>query len=145
MRSPAGDHVWLDGPHGSFTPDVAASDDLVLIAGGVGIAPMMSILRTMAAAGKHRTQRAIRLVLTDRPGRGLFLDELHRMATVLDLTILELHGAPLTTGTITDLVAAQAETDYYVCGPPSLVDAATSAFDDLHIPEYRVHTERFDI
>jgi len=42
----------VDGPYGAFVPDRFGDiDTLVLVAGGVGIAPMMSILRTMADRG----------------------------------------------------------------------------------------------
>src|SRR5207244_589503 len=55
-----GSKVWLDGPHGSFTADVAPDGDgLVLLAGGVGITPMMSMLRTLAERSDTRTHRLV--------------------------------------------------------------------------------------
>ncbi len=50
--------VGLDAPHGSFVLDVAA-DAVVLIAGGVGIAPILGILRELAARGDRRKVRLI--------------------------------------------------------------------------------------
>lgn len=49
----AGRRVFLDGPHGHFTPDLEAAG-LVLIAAGNGVTPIMSILRTLADAGDAR-------------------------------------------------------------------------------------------
>ena len=46
-----GRSVFLDGPHGSFTLDGLRSDRFVFIAGGVGITPMLSMLRTLADRG----------------------------------------------------------------------------------------------
>jgi ferredoxin-NADP reductase len=46
-----GRRVYLDGPHGQFTIDGVRSSGFVFIAGGVGITPMMSILRTLADRG----------------------------------------------------------------------------------------------
>ena len=43
---PPGQRVFLDGPYGAFTANSEPADMLVLIAGGVGITPMMSIVRT---------------------------------------------------------------------------------------------------
>ena len=45
-----GRRVYLDGPHGRFTfAHVAGGDGFVFLAGGVGITPMLSMLRTLAA------------------------------------------------------------------------------------------------
>ena len=49
-----GRSVFLDGPHGSFTLDGLASDRFVFIAGGVGVTPMLSMLRTLADCGDTR-------------------------------------------------------------------------------------------
>src|SRR5262245_51048127 len=49
----AGRRVYLDGPYGAFTIGNPA-DMHVLIAGGVGITPMMSMLRTLADRGDSR-------------------------------------------------------------------------------------------
>jgi predicted ferric reductase len=46
-----GRRVYLDGPYGQFTIDGVRSTGFVFIAGGVGITPMMSILRTLADRG----------------------------------------------------------------------------------------------
>ena len=53
-KVPPGRRVFLDGPYGAFTADSAPADMLVLIAGGVGITPMMSIVRTFADNGDKR-------------------------------------------------------------------------------------------
>ena len=50
-KVPVGQRVYLDGPYGAFTIDRNPEDMHVLIAGGVGITPMMSILRTLADRG----------------------------------------------------------------------------------------------
>ncbi len=49
-KVPVGQRVYLDGPYGAFTIGNPA-DMHVLIAGGVGITPMMSMIRTLADQG----------------------------------------------------------------------------------------------
>ena len=50
---PVGQRVYLDGPYGAFTIGNPA-DMHVLIAGGVGVTPMMSMIRTLADRGDKR-------------------------------------------------------------------------------------------
>lgn len=50
---PVGKRVYLDGPYGAFTIGNPA-DMHVLVAGGVGVTPMMSMIRTLADRGDKR-------------------------------------------------------------------------------------------
>lgn len=139
-----GDRVWVDGPHGNFTPADNVSNPMVLIAGGVGITPMLSILRTAAASGRHGHKRPILLILTDR-GERLFRGELALLANMLSLSIEELNGERLSVDAITARVPDLWVADYYVCGSPSLVSAAVSALAEIRVSPDRIHTERFDL
>ncbi|MDQ3966209.1 MAG: hypothetical protein M3246_07145 [Actinomycetota bacterium] len=49
-----GTTVYLDGPHGAFTVDRHEGPGFVLIGAGVGVTPLMSILRTLADRGDVR-------------------------------------------------------------------------------------------
>ena len=46
-----GDTVYVDGPYGNFSMDEHHCEDIVYIAGGIGSAPVMSMLRTFADRG----------------------------------------------------------------------------------------------
>jgi predicted ferric reductase len=46
-----GTRAYLDGPHGAFSIDRYPAAGYVLIAGGIGITPILSMLRTMADRG----------------------------------------------------------------------------------------------
>lgn len=135
-----GDRVWLDGPHGGFTPDEGAGR-LVLIAGGVGIAPMMSILRTAHRSGRHspRRRRPVTLMLTDEPGQVLFRLELRRLARDLDLTVHD-HVA---VADVPELLADPERLDYLICGPPAMVRDAVSTLTSSGVPRAQVVTEQF--
>jgi predicted ferric reductase len=137
-----GDFVWVDGPHGAFTP----RDDttgIVLIAAGVGITPAMSMLRTAYGA---QDNRPMRVILLDRPGHGLFRQELHQLRDELALELHELGRVRLTAEVLEPLLPPgllRGQHDYYICGPPLLVEHATEALVELDVPDDRVHTERF--
>ena len=45
---------WVDGPFGAFTLDRKPAAGFVFVAGGIGIAPVLSMLRTLADRGDRR-------------------------------------------------------------------------------------------
>ena len=148
-----GDPMWVDGPYGAFTSDDAVGKGgVVMISGGVGVTPMMSILRTAAARGDHR---AFRLVLViSKPQDVLFRPELAAIASVIDLEVSEVLRGPRgsdpaaqATGLATALASLPdpASWDYFVCGSPSLVASSFAACEVLGVPDEQVRTEQFDM
>ena len=137
-----GQKVWLDGPHGSFTPDAPERvDGLVLIAGGVGITPMMSMLRTLAERGDRRLHR---LVLAERPDQPLFGPELEVLTRRLDLDVLRTAGRRVDADLLAEILPrARGRLEYYVCGPPGLLTGSLAALDQLGVPPGRIHSEQF--
>lgn len=153
---PPGSPVWVDGPHGSFSVDLKRTTGLVLIAGGVGITPMMSMLRTLA---HRRDRRPHRLVVVARTMDDLlFRAELEQLSERLDLTVVELlrHPPPGWTGAtgavdealLTSVLPGpfrRNQLDYFICGPPAMVMDVLAELDALEIPHPRIHTEQFDM
>ncbi|HVE96866.1 MAG TPA: ferric reductase-like transmembrane domain-containing protein [Pseudonocardiaceae bacterium] len=151
-----GSPVWVDGPHGAFSVDLKCSTGLVLIAGGVGITPMMSMLRTLA---HRRDRRPHRLVVAARTiDELLFRGELRVLKERLDLTVVELVRQPPqgwtgASGAIDEeLLTAllpgkfrRNQLDYFLCGPPALVIDVLTVLDSLDVPRPRIHTEQFDL
>jgi len=152
---PPGSPVWVDGPHGAFTSDIGICEGFVLIAGGVGITPMMSMLRTAADRADPRPYRL--LVVARSPEDLLFRAELGSMRHRLDLEVTEvlrrpLHGWDGHTGDLgVSLLAMVLGTverpdhlDWFLCGPPGLVDDALAVLDVLDVAPARIRTELFD-
>ncbi len=151
-----GRRVFLDGPHGSFTLDGLASDRFVFIAGGVGITPMLSMLRTLAARGDPRP---VLLVVAGRTADEL----LHRadgehLEDSLDLRVVEILEEPpedwdgevgrFTQDTLDRALPrrrGREHVDVFICGPGPMVAAATRIVSDHGIPSKRIHTELFDV
>lgn len=139
-----GSKVWLDGPHGSFTAEAAGGGDgLVLLAGGVAITPMMSMLRTLADRGDTRAHR---LVVAERGNEPLFADELAVLGRRLDLHVTRTGGRRIDAALLAGVLpggAARDRLDYFVCGSPSLMAGSLAALEQLGVPAGRVHTEQF--
>lgn len=150
-----GQPVWVDGPHGSFTSDVKACEGVVMIAGGVGITPMMSMVRAAADRGDPRPHR---LVVVARSHEDLlFRDELGYLREELDLEVTEVlrrphpgwdgHTGEINVGLLTAVLGADQHgwLDYFLCGPPGLVTDTLAALEALGVPGERIHTEQFDM
>jgi predicted ferric reductase len=151
-----GDSVWVDGPHGAFTLDLRRTTGLVMIAGGVGITPMMSMLRTLAHRRDQRPHRL--LMVAGTVEELLFRAEVRQLAQRLDLTVVELLRRPPprwtgATGTIDEQLLTKVlpgkfrrnQLDYYLCGPPAMVADVLTVLDGLDVPHPRIHTEQFDM
>ena len=149
----AGDLLKVSGPFGAFTFTGTDAESIVLIAGGVGITPMMSVLR----------------YLTDTAWRGeifflygarsteefLFREEIERLERRFPNlhVIAAMQRAPGTVwlgpeGTITKEMITAAVPDIvsrriHLCGPPGMMGAMRTELAELGVPEAQLHTEAF--
>ena len=88
---PVGRRVYLDGPYGAFTIGNPA-DMHVLIAGGVGVTPMMSMIRTLADAA---TSGPVILLYGSKDWESItFREELEALKARLDLTVVHVLQNP---------------------------------------------------
>lgn len=148
-----GDTLELRGPIGGyFTWEVGEGGPLLLIAGGSGVAPLMSILRHRVQA---RDDTPVRLLYSARSYEGLlYREELDGMAQTSDdfaLTYtLTREQPPGWTGdrrridrAMIEASGFSAETRAFVCGPTPLVEQVAADLVALGYPEARIKTERF--
>jgi len=91
-KVPVGKRVYLDGPYGAFTIDRNPADMHVLIAGGAGITPMMSMIRTLADGGD--TRPVILLYGSKDLASITFREELEALKLRLNLTIIHVLQDP---------------------------------------------------
>ena len=86
-----GRRVYIDGPYGAFTIGNPA-DMHVLIAGGIGITPMMSMIRTLADQGD---KRPVILLYGSKDWESItFREELEAMEGRLNLTVVHVLANP---------------------------------------------------
>ena len=152
---PPGTPVWVDGPHGAFSGDIGHCSGFVLVAGGVGITPMMSMLRTAADRGDRRPYRLV--VVASRPEDLLFREELGFLRSCLDLVVTEVmrrptddwegHYGDLGFGLLSLVLGSTEQpesVDFFLCGPPAMIHDSLEVIDALDVDPGRVHTELFD-
>ncbi len=148
---PEGQRVYLDGPYGAFTIGNPA-DMHVLIAGGVGITPMMSMILTLADQGDTRP---VTLLYGSRDWESItFREELEALKKRLKLTIVHVLADPPAgwtgeQGFITaemfkrHLPPPYADHEYFICGPNMMMDAIEKALGELNVPLSKYHSERY--
>jgi propane monooxygenase reductase subunit len=143
-----GDRLELTGPFGVFT--LRDSDaELVFVGGGAGMAPILSLLRSMAERGIQR--RATFFYGARTQGDLCFAEELASIADKLPnftyLPALSHEDWTGETGLITDVVKRLrgnlAGAHAYVCGPPPMVEAAIPLLETLGVEDKRVYYDKF--
>lgn len=148
-----GTRAYLDGPYGHFTLDESDARPLVLVGGGVGMAPIMALLRELRA---RQSQRTLVVVQTNRDiAQQLYTAELEAMTSELDLRVHYMLSAPpadwdgltgLPDATLLQQVVRVPPQDcvYYLCGPPAMIDTLEHGLlSRLGIPAGQVVSERF--
>jgi ferredoxin-NADP reductase len=130
-----GDAVVAAGPRSAFAP-VSTARHHLLVAGGIGVTPMLSHARAAARWG-----RSFELFYGHRPGAGA-----HR-AELADVCGPRLRAFEQAAGLLDALGAALADqpmgTHVYVCGPAPLMAFVEETAAGLGWPGDRVHAERF--
>jgi len=153
-----GEVAYVDAPYGTFGIDRRSSAaGYVFVAGGVGIAPILSMLRTLADRSEAASHgRPLWLFYGNRVWeRVAFREELDRLTGVLPLRVVHvlLEPPPGWTGEsgyvtreVLDrhLPAGRAQLECCVCGPTPMTRLVERALADLGVPAARVHSEIFD-
>ena len=146
-----GTRLLLDGPHGSYRPRRHA-ERFVLIAGGIGITPIVSLLRTAADAGDRRP--FVLVYGSRRWEQVTFREELEHVQQRLDLRVVHVLTEPplawageaghIDTALLARQVPAElGRADVFLCGPPPMLTAALNALERLGVPPEHVHAEQF--
>jgi propane monooxygenase reductase component len=142
----AGDELRFTGPSGAFHLRDTARP-ILMVAGGSGMAPILSLLRTLAV---ERSDRTVRFFYGARTERDLFYAELigelgegladFDYVPVLsdtDRFVHEAAGEFLESG-------AMGDPEIYMCGPPPMIDAMIELATERHgIDEGRIFHDKF--
>lgn len=140
--------AYLDGPYGNLSVDGRAEPGVALIAGGVGLAPLLGILRQMRLTGDPRK---VKLIYGNRVVNQIaYRDELGAQ----DVSYV-LSGPPETwrgeTGFIDAALIDRAfsatefsEWVFVMCGPAIMMDIVEDHLIERGTPSHHILSERFD-
>ena len=146
--------AYVDGPHGSLTLEGKDATGIGLVAGGIGIAPLIGLLRELSLTGDPRPRT---LIYADKdPSQIVHQDELERLNEEPATSVVQVFDAPPDdwtgeTGYVTEALLArhfplEAWNDwlFVLCGPPPMLDAVENALISLGVSPERILSERFD-
>ena len=146
--------AWIDAPYGTFSiDDYPQAHGYAFVAGGIGIAPVMSMLRTLA---DRRDRRPLVLFYGNRAwDRVVFREELDALAPRLNLRVVHVLLEPAADwngecGFVSEdvlmrhLPPERHRFHCFLCGPTPMTRSVERALSALGIPAAHVHSEIFD-
>jgi 3-ketosteroid 9alpha-monooxygenase subunit B len=139
-----GDSVRVLPPGGLFVLN-SETNPAVMFAGGSGITPIISIIKTALAT----TKRAVKLIYANRDEASIiFKAELDQLLGEFGERLQIVHCLDdvdgfLTASRVGELIAGLAAAEYYVCGPGAFMDVVEQAVDASGVTANRIHIERF--
>lgn len=140
----AGAELEVLPPAGTFTPK-DLHGDVALWAGGSGITPVLSILKSVLTAGTAR----VTLMYANRDERSvIFAAELRELAGRFPDRLTVTHWLESVQGLpspahLAALAANLRDWDHYLCGPAPFMTAVQSALAGMAVPRARIHAEVF--
>lgn len=130
-----GTELEIKGPFGSFTLFPPENQETLFIAGGIGITPFLSILRTNPSAGG----RLLTLLYANHgPETAAYLDELKKFP----IKLVECYGRP-DKETFRQVLVELKNPLVYIAGPSGLTAAGLVHLTSLGVPRTQILTEEF--
>ena len=144
-----GEVLRLGPPVGHLNFDADSDRDLLLVAGGVGLAPMKALIDQVA---RHGPARRVDLFVGARTEEQLYdradlarLAKQHSWLTVT-LAVSEDKSSSLEQGDVGEVVLRNGpwlSRDVYVAGPGAMVDDTVARLVQHGLPRQRIHSEVF--
>ncbi len=156
-----GDVIEAKAPQGDFWLDPSVRRPAVLLAGGVGITPMMSMARHVVDEGlRTRHYRPLTILHAARSTRErAFFDAFRKLAEQSGGAVsyysfvgaaaegekagVDYNGTGRISADVLRQVLALDDYDFYLCGPPGFMQAMYDAIRELGVRDARVFAEAF--
>ncbi|MDD5749590.1 MAG: ferric reductase-like transmembrane domain-containing protein [Patescibacteria group bacterium] len=145
-----GTPIIIEGPYGIFTDLFSDSRSILLIAGGIGITPIRSLMEEMLKKGKD-----IKLLYANRSSQDIvFKDELEQLAQAKGAQIIHIlseqadfagEKGHVDEEKIKRLVPDIDRREVYLCGPPAMIDSVKKLLKSLPNPPSKIHYEKFSL
>ena len=141
-----GVRVLVEGPYGAFTRHRRTRRHVLLIAGGIGIAPVRALFEALPGKPGEVTL----LYRASKPTDVVFRQELEELALTRGAAVHYVVGPrtmrpdPIGADHLRQLVPDVAHHDVYVCGPRGMMHQVVATLRRLGVPRRHIHTEGFE-
>ena len=151
-----GDILNVRAPSGDFVLDLMSDKPVVLISGGIGVTPMLSMLGSLIRLGSRRAIYFFHGV--KNKSEQVMGDHLRQMSAEHDnVRLVVAYSQPSDTCILgehydatghlsVELMKAALPSkicDYYLCGPPGMMSSVAQGLSDWGVPSDLVHAEAF--
>jgi predicted ferric reductase len=137
-----GTPVGIEGPYGAVTRAARRNEKVVLVAGGIGITSIRSVLEDL-----DKGARPVVIVRAPSEDRLVLREETAALVKRLEGRLHELVGPRSSTGGpsrfLGRLVPDLQERDLYVCGPAAFVNEVVAAARSLGVHRRCIHHEAY--
>jgi nitric oxide dioxygenase len=151
-----GDRLWLSAPAGEFTVNLDTDRPLVLLSGGVGLTPMVSMLGAVVAANParpvafihsaangdvHAMKKQLLDLAQEYPQVSLYF--CYEKPTAADLESPVFHKEGYVDLPWLQSILPNSDADFYFCGPVPYMKAVYKALKNWDVPAEDIHYEFF--
>lgn len=155
VKTQPGSVAYVDGPFGTFSIDREAdAEGFVMVAGGVGITPVIANLHALQS--RHDPRPVILIYANSSLDEAAFREELDSIAQDIDLTIVHVPEEPPEdwsgeSGRIDEAVLRRQlpehsrDWPHMLCGPAPMTEAVITALRTMGVPARRIDLEVFDM
>ena len=153
-KAKPGDKAFLEGPYGVFTMDPKAQRRAVFIVGGIGITPILSMIRSRL---DQHNECPMWLIYANKSEEEIIMrNTLEAFTEKLPLQVIHVLSDPsedwmgesgyVDGDLLDDYLPEDAEDiDYFVCGPPPMMDLVEPELQKRCVHSRRLYSERFNL
>jgi len=140
-ESPLGHKVEIQGPYGLFTLPENQRESIVFVAGGIGIAPCLSMIRF---ATEENLEHPMVLLYSNNSVESIaYLEELEKLKIANPHFTFCNHIGYVNTECIKEMAIDIYKPIWYVVGPPPMVQATKTFLEELAIDPQKIKFEKF--
>lgn len=154
-QAAVGSVLLADGPRGAFCLDRTSTRAVLLLSGGVGLTPLVSMLHTLAAHGErravfihacdngavHALGPEVRALAASRPG--IEAHVVYRFPTDADRTAAAHQAEGVISRELLQQLLPLDDYECYLCGPPAFMQAMFGLLRGLGVAQERIAYEFF--